>query len=97
MSDTNTTVTLNEERSRYEILIDGQVAGFAEFAQPSEDVRDFNHTVVEPQFRGQGLSSTLIKEALDDTRTAGKKIIATCSAVQNFLGKNEQYRDLVAE
>ncbi|QPK82941.1 N-acetyltransferase [Corynebacterium qintianiae] len=95
MSDNQ--VKLNEGLSRYEILVDGQVAGFAAFRENVDGVRDFNHTVVQPEYRGQGLSTPLIQEALDATRTEGKKIIPTCSAVEHFLGKNENYRDLVAQ
>ncbi|EEI17896.1 GNAT family N-acetyltransferase [Corynebacterium lipophiloflavum] len=90
------TVKLNEGQSRYEIIVDDKVAGYAAFRDTDEGVRDFNHTVVQPEFRGQGLSTPLIQQALDDTRAAGKQIIPTCSAVARFLSKNEGYRDLVA-
>lgn len=95
MTESNRSVRHESTESRYIISVDGTDAGFASYSE-SGDVRDFNHTVVSPDFRGQGLSSPLIREALEDTRAHGKKIIATCSAVQNFLGKNEQYRDLVS-
>ncbi|MCT1614025.1 GNAT family N-acetyltransferase [Corynebacterium sanguinis] len=90
------TVKLNEGQNRYEIFVDDKVAGYAAFRETGEGLRDFNHTVIQPEFRGQGLSTPLIQHALDDTRTAGKKIIPTCSAVAHFLSKNEGYRDLVA-
>lgn len=98
MSDqqSNNEVRLNEAQSRYEILVDGQVAGYTAFSERG-DVRDFNHTVVLPEYRGQGLSSPLIQVALDETREQGKKIIPTCSAVARFLAKNEDYQDLVAQ
>src|SRR5699024_842222 len=60
-----------------------------------DDVRDFNHTVINPDFRGQGLSSPLIKAALDETREAGLKAVASCSAVQHFVSKNPEYEDLI--
>lgn len=88
--------TVNRKDGRYEIEVDGAVAGFAEFVEKG-DVRDFNHTVIDPAFRGQGLSKPLIAEALDDTRAAGKKIIPTCSAIEGFVAKNPEYQDLVAD
>ena len=88
---------VKKKDDRFVIEVDGQEAGFAAFQDSADgSVRDFNHTVIQPEFRGQGLSTPLIQHALDDTRTAGKKIIPTCSAVAHFLSKNEGYRDLVA-
>lgn len=88
-------VTHNTDRKRFEIVVDGKVAGHADYLLPSEDVRDFNHTVISPDFRGQGLSSPLIKAALDDTREAGFQAVASCSAVQHFVSKNPEYEDLI--
>lgn len=81
---------------RYVITVDGEQAGFADYREVDSDTRNFNHTVINPQFRGQGLSGTLVQAALDDTRAAGKKIIPTCSAVEHFIQKNAEYQDLVA-
>lgn len=93
MSDQNRTVRHEAEQNRYVIEVDGQEAGFASYVA-QDGVRDFNHTVVDPAFRGQGLSSPLIKFALDDTREQDLKIRPSCSAVEHFLNKNEEYRDL---
>ena len=82
------------EHHRYVITVDGEQAGFTNYHEDG-DVRDFNHTVIDPAFRGQGLSAPLIQAALDDSRQAGKKIIPSCSAVEHFLNKNEAYKDLL--
>lgn len=97
-NDVNAHVKHEADRHRFIIEVDGEVAGFAEYAPTAAgDVRDFNHTVVHPEFRGQGLSSTLIKSALDETREAGMHIIPTCSAVAHFVSKNHEYADLVVD
>lgn len=88
--------TVKRGDNRYVIEVDGQEAGFAAFVE-RDGVREFNHTVIDPAFRGQGLSKPLITEALDDTRAAGKKIIPSCPAVEGFVQKNPGYQDLVAE
>lgn len=88
-------VTHNTDRKRFVITVDGETAGHADYVTPSDDVRDFNHTVINPDFRGKGLSSPLIKAALDETREAGLKAVASCSAVQNFVSKNPEYEDLI--
>ena len=97
-NDVNAHVKHEVDRHRFIIEVDGEVAGFAEYAPTAAgDVRDFNHTVVHPEFRGQGLSSKLIKSALDETREAGMHIIPTCSAVAHFVSKNPDYADLVVD
>ena len=85
-----------EADKRYVLTVDGEEAGFADYRDADATTRDFNHTVIDPKFRGQGLSGKLVKAALDDTRAAGKKIIPTCSAVDHFVEKNADYKDLVA-
>ena len=93
--DENYTIEHKPESHRYVIQVDGEQAGFADYVERGE-VRDFNHTVIDPQHRGQGLSAPLIQHALDHTRAAGHTIIPSCSAVQRFVEKNPEYRDLVA-
>ena len=88
-------ITHNTDRKRFVLTVDGETAGYADYVTPSEDVRDFNHTVINPDFRGKGLSSPLIKAALDETREAGLKAVASCSAVQHFVSKNSEYEDLI--
>ncbi|PRQ11332.1 N-acetyltransferase [Corynebacterium sp. 13CS0277] len=83
------------ERHRFVIAVDGQEAGFAAY-RDREGVRDFNHTVVDPAFRGRGLSSPLIAAALDATRAQGLRVRPSCSAVAHFVSKHPEYADLVA-
>ncbi|MGV0408151.1 GNAT family N-acetyltransferase [Corynebacterium resistens] len=101
MSESTIEVTHQQDRHRFVISVDGQEAGFAEYAPAKDangnDIRDFNHTVVDPAFRGQGQSKPLISHALDITRAEGMKIRPTCSAVEGFVEKNQEYADLVAE
>lgn len=85
----------DQEQSRFVIYVDDQEAGFAEYSQEG-NVRDFNHTVVDPAFRGQGLSKPLISEALLEAKEAGLKIKASCSAVAAFVEKNPDFKELLA-
>ncbi|MCT1451142.1 GNAT family N-acetyltransferase [Corynebacterium sp. p3-SID1194] len=92
----NVNIEHDAAAKRYVMTVDGEQAGFADYRDADDTTRDFNHTVIDPKFRGQGLSGKLVKEALDDSRAAGKKIIPTCSAVEHFVEKNADYKDLVA-
>lgn len=88
---------VRKEADRFVIEVDGAQGGFAAFEE-ADGIRDFNHTVVDPAFRGQGLSKPLIAAALDATREEGLKVRPTCSAVAGFVEKNQDdYGDLVAE
>ncbi len=89
-----TKVTHDTTAERYLITVDGRDAGYADYIQ-GDGVRDFHHTVINPEFRGQGLSKPLIQAALDDTRAAGDKVRPLCSAVAGFIEKHPEYRDLV--
>ena len=87
-------LTKNDAAQQYELTIDGEVAGFASYSD-RDGIRVLPHTVVQPKFRGQGLSKPLIQYALDDARADGVKVYPACSAVAAFIGQNPEYRDLV--
>ena len=89
-----TKVTHDTTAERYLITVDGRDAGYADYIQ-GDGVRDFHHTVIDPEFLGQGLSKPLIQAALDDTRAAGDKVRPLCSAVAGFIEKHPEYQDLV--
>ena len=89
-----TKVTHDTTAERYLITVDGRDAGYADYIQ-GDGVRDFHHTVIDPEFRGQGLSKPLIQAALDDTRAAGDKVRPLCSAVAGFIEKHPEYQYLV--
>ncbi|WP_314859792.1 GNAT family N-acetyltransferase [uncultured Corynebacterium sp.] len=89
-----TKITHDTTAERYLITVDGRDAGYADYIQ-GDGVRDFHHTVIDPEFRGQGLSKPLIQAALDDTRAAGDKVRPLCSAVAGFIEKHPEYRDLI--
>jgi predicted GNAT family acetyltransferase len=85
------------EAERYEIQVDGVVAGFTE-AHPRDDgVVVFPHTLVDDAYEGQGLASILVTGALDDVRRRGLRIVVTCPYVTRFLRKHPEYQDLLAE
>jgi uncharacterized protein len=84
------------ERRRYEALLDGELAGIAEY-RASEQIVTFIHTQVMSEFEGKGVASTLVRAALDDVRAHGKKVRAVCPFVRGFVEKHsDEYGDLVA-
>jgi len=87
-------ITHNAVKQRYEIAVDGILAGFTQAIEDG-DVVTFPHTVTLEQFEGQGLASELVAGALDDVRVRGKKIIVTCPYVTRFIEKHPDYADLL--
>ncbi|WP_370946166.1 GNAT family N-acetyltransferase [Amycolatopsis sp. cg5] len=89
-------VEKSSERSRYEVLADGVLAGFAEYERQGAELA-FTHTEIKEEFGGQGLASKLIRAALDDARTQGVGVLPYCPFVCGFVKKNAEYVDLVPE
>lgn len=82
------------EAERYEIHVDGEVAGFTEAHPLDEATVLFPHTEIEPAFEGQGLASRLVTGALDDIRARGLRIKVTCPYILAWLPKHPDYEDL---
>lgn len=85
----------NESEDRYEAYVDGTLAGYAEY-RLHDGIIEFDHTVVDDEFEGQGVGSTLAQEALDDVRADGsRKVKATCEFIADWIDKHPDYQDLL--
>jgi predicted GNAT family acetyltransferase len=85
----------NPELSRYEVRVDGQVAGFAQYRRAPGSI-NFIHTEIDPTFEGQGLGSRLAAGALDDVRGSGDRAIASCPFISTYIKRHPEYADLLA-
>lgn len=83
-----------EDRSRYELTIDGELIGIAEYHIDGDRIV-FPHTVIDPARRGQGLGELLVRGALDDVRTSGREVVPTCWFVRDFIDANDEYAELL--
>jgi predicted GNAT family acetyltransferase len=90
-----TEVVRDDGAGRYQLRVDGEAAGFAEFVARGDDV-ELPHTVIDPARRGQGLAGVLIKAALDDIVGSGRKAIPTCSYVAAYVAAHPDYAAAVA-
>jgi predicted GNAT family acetyltransferase len=87
----------NESERRFELVVDGEVAGYAEYHDRGKR-RSFTHTVVESAYEGQGLGSKLVRGVLDDAREHGFDVLPHCPFVRRYIDKHrDDYLDLVPE
>jgi predicted GNAT family acetyltransferase len=84
----------NAAESRYEVVVDDEVAGFADY-HLHEDVMAFLHTEVDEAHQGEGLATTLIRESLDDARRRRLRVQPFCRFVRAFIADHADYLDLV--
>ncbi len=95
MTDTATmTVEEHPERERYEIEVDGALAGFIEYRGHTE-IRALTHTEVDPAFEGRGVGGALVSRTLDDLRARHLHLIPICPFVKAYLVRHPEYLDLV--
>jgi predicted GNAT family acetyltransferase len=84
----------NKDRSRFEFDVGSELA-FANYRlTPSAVI--ITHTETPRALRGRGIASELIKGALELIRRDGRKVIAGCGFVVDYLDKHPEDADLVA-
>jgi predicted GNAT family acetyltransferase len=84
----------NPAEQRFEILVDGTVAGFSKYQLFGADVA-FTHTEIDPAYEGQGLGSALVRGLLDEMRERGAQVLPYCPFVKSWIQHHEEYADLV--
>ena len=89
-----TEVVDRPERHRFEVLADGTVAGYADYQLSPGEIL-FTHTEIDEAYEGKGLGSVLVRHALDDARERGLAVLPMCPFVRGWIGKHEDYLDLV--
>jgi predicted GNAT family acetyltransferase len=93
MNDTTGTVGDNPAENRYELTVDGHLAGA--YYKLADGVITFVHTEVPKELGGRGIGSQLVKGALDDVRARNLKVVAQCPFVAGYIGKHADYSGLL--
>ncbi len=84
------TIERNDEQRRYELRLDGELAGYAVFRMNPGRIT-FTHTVVQPEFEGKGLGSRLARFALDDAVARELTIVPVCPFITSYLQQHPEY------
>lgn len=84
------------DRSRFEIRVDGDVAGYSEYRRRPGLIA-FIHTLIDPRFEGRGLASQLVSTALSQARSDGESVLPFCPFVRSYIAGHTEFLDLVPE
>jgi predicted GNAT family acetyltransferase len=88
------TVRDDPENHRYVLELDGEVAGLAVY-----HIRGgryiFVHTEIETGHEREGLGSILAREALDDVRAKGARVVPLCPFISAWIRRHPEYQDMV--
>jgi uncharacterized protein len=82
----------NRDQNRFELETEGMLA-FANYRRTPSAVI-ITHTETPRALRGRGIASELVKGALELIRADGRKVIAGCGFVLDYLDKHPEYADL---
>jgi predicted GNAT family acetyltransferase len=86
----------NPGQDRFEVLADGEVAGFATY-RVRGNVVIVTHSEVDPKFRGHGLANELARQSLDTLRQRGNRVVPACPFYAKFVGEHPEYDDIIED
>ncbi|WP_127784518.1 GNAT family N-acetyltransferase [Rhodococcus sp. X156] len=86
-------VTNNPDESRFELRVDGNLVGLADYRVHAGRMV-FTHTEVDPGLGGRGLGGVLIGAALAEVRNQGLSADPQCSFVDDYLNRHPEHADL---
>lgn len=89
-------VTDNPARSRYEVHVGGELAGYVMYDLRGRQI-NLIHTEVDPRFQGAGLASHLARFSLDDARKRDLAVLPSCPYIRSWIRKHPEYADLVPD
>ena len=87
-------LTDNPEESRYEMRVQGELAGFVTYQRHGQSI-SLLHTEIEPAFQGERLATHLARFSLDDARKRDLAVLPFCPYVSSWIKKHPEYTDLV--
>ncbi len=65
----------------------GKIVAEITFPEVSDGVYEINHTFVDDSLRGQGIAGKLMEQAVEEIRSCGGKVTASCSYAKQWLEK----------
>ncbi len=90
----NLPLTKNEEKSRFELNVDGHIA-FIDFKETNSTIA-LIHTEAPSELAGSGAAAALVEKTLNFIKESGKTVSPYCPYVFAFIKKNPQWKELVS-
>lgn len=89
-----TSVHDNAADTRFEITVDGRLAGYVDYRRDGDEYA-LPHTRVYPEFGGRGIGSQLIAAVLEEISSRGGTVLPFCPFVPKIIRDNPEYLELV--
>jgi predicted GNAT family acetyltransferase len=80
-------VTDNEGESRFELHLDGELAGWIDYRRAGDTVA-LTHAEVRPELRNRGHAETMTREALADLKRRGLQARPACPFVVAYVRRH---------
>ena len=84
-----------KENERFVINVEGNEV-YVKYKMANNEI-NLHHTFTDPALRGKGLAAQVVRAALEFAKENKQKVIPTCSYVQSFIAKNDEYKELVVK
>lgn len=85
----------NEDDNRFELTFNDKFA-FIDFKESSSQI-SLIHTEVDPDLKGTGAASALVKKTLQFIENTKKKILPFCPFVFAYIKKHPEWKRIVDE
>ena len=92
----NVSVQDNPAESRFEVHVDDELAGFADYQRSSTSLL-LTHTEVDDAYEGQGLAGQLAATVFAYAADAGLAVLPRCPYMASYVKRHPELLDLVPE
>jgi hypothetical protein len=92
--DSAITIRNSTESGSYDAVLGDRVVGTIIY-EPRGNRIVIRHTVVDPEFRGQGIAKALAEKALGDLEAGGATLTNYCGFIADYIERNPRYATLV--
>ena len=84
----------DKENERFVAEIEGHKAYLS--YNVFNDIIDLSYAYTPPELRGRGIAKIVVEHAFKYAKENNLKVIPTCSYVQAFVERNNNYKNLLA-
>lgn len=84
------------KKGHFKAVENGVQAGIMTYVWAGEDKFIIDHTIGNPDFKGQNVGMKMLDKAVAHARTNNLKIIPLCPFAKKMFDKKEEIRDVLA-